>query len=71
MIAGTTGEGATLTDAERERLFVAAVEASRGRMPVIAGVGTNATRTTIDNARAAERCGVQGHLVVTPYYNKP
>ena len=71
VIAGTTGEGATLEDEERERLFRAAVEAARGRMPVIAGVGTNSTRTTIENARAAERCGVHGHLVVTPYYNKP
>jgi 4-hydroxy-tetrahydrodipicolinate synthase len=71
VIAGTTGEGATLTDEERERLFVAAVERARGRMPVIAGVGTNSTRTTIENAKAAERCGVDGLLVVTPYYNKP
>ncbi len=71
VIAGTTGEGATLTDDERARLLVAAVERSLGRMPVIAGVGTNATRTTIENARAAERCGVAGLLVVTPYYNKP
>jgi 4-hydroxy-tetrahydrodipicolinate synthase len=71
VIAGTTGEGATLTDEERESLFVAAVERAHGRMPVIAGVGTNSTRTTIENARAAERCGVDGLLVVTPYYNKP
>jgi 4-hydroxy-tetrahydrodipicolinate synthase len=71
VIAGTTGEGATLTDAERERLLLAAVERSVGRLPVIAGVGTNATRTTVENARAAERCGVAGLLVVTPYYNKP
>jgi 4-hydroxy-tetrahydrodipicolinate synthase len=71
VIAGTTGEGATLTEDERERLFVAAVERARGRMPVIAGVGTNSTRTTIEYAKAAERCGVDGLLVVTPYYNKP
>jgi len=71
VIAGTTGEGATLAEEERETLFLAAVESSRGRMPVIAGVGTNCTRTTIENARAAERCGVDGLLVVTPYYNKP
>ena len=71
VIAGTTGEGATLLEEERERLFVAAVERARGRMPVIAGVGTNSTRTTIENATAAERCGVDGLLVVTPYYNKP
>lgn len=71
VIAGTTGEGATLTEEERGRLFVAAVERARGRMPVIAGVGTNSTRTTIEYAKAAERCGVDGLLVVTPYYNKP
>jgi 4-hydroxy-tetrahydrodipicolinate synthase len=71
VVAGTTGEGATLTSAERAALFRAAVADARGRMPVIAGVGTNATRTTIENARAAEECGVDGLLVVTPYYNKP
>ena len=71
VVAGTTGEGATLTDEERERLFGAAVESARGRMPVIAGVGTNCTRTTIENARSAERCGVDALLVVTPYYNRP
>jgi len=71
VVAGTTGEGATLTEEERERVFVAAVEGARGRMPVIAGVGTNSTRTTVEYARAAERCGVDGLLVVTPYYNKP
>ena len=71
VVAGTTGEGATLTDEERERLFRAAIEASRGRLPVIAGVGTNCTRTTIENARSAERCGVDALLVVTPYYNRP
>ena len=71
VVAGTTGEGATLDDAEREVLFRAAVEQARGRLPVLAGVGTNATRTTIENARAAEGCGVDGLLVVTPYYNRP
>jgi len=71
VVAGTTGEGATLTEAESEGLFRAAVERSRGRLPVIAGVGTNCTRTTIEKARAAERCGIDGLLVVTPYYNKP
>src|SRR5260221_3363882 len=71
VVAGTTGEGATLTEEERERLFAVAVECTRGRLSVIAGVGTNCTRTTIENARAAERGGVDGLLVVTPYYNKP
>lgn len=71
VVAGTTGEGATLANEERTSLFRAAVKDVRGRMPVIAGVGTNSTRTTIENARAAEACGVDGLLVVTPYYNKP
>jgi 4-hydroxy-tetrahydrodipicolinate synthase len=71
VVAGTTGEGATLTNEEKTRLFRAAVEAVRGRMPVVAGIGTNSTRTTVENARAADACGVDGLLVVTPYYNKP
>jgi 4-hydroxy-tetrahydrodipicolinate synthase len=71
VVAGTTGEGATLTEEEREQLFTTAVEFTRGRLSVIAGVGTNCTRTTIENARTAARCGVDGLLVVTPYYNKP
>ncbi|MFN0008735.1 MAG: 4-hydroxy-tetrahydrodipicolinate synthase [Planctomycetota bacterium] len=71
VVAGTTGEGATLDGGERTRLFSAAVEIARGRMPVLAGIGTNSTRTTIENAREAEACGVDGLLVVTPYYNRP
>ena len=71
VVAGTTGEGATLDDEERPRLFRAAVEHARGRLPILAGVGTNSTRTTIENAREAEDCGVDGLLVVTPYYNRP
>jgi len=71
VVAGTTGEGATLDSGERTRLFRAAVEHARGRIPVLAGVGTNSTRTTIEHAREAEACGVDGLLVVTPYYNRP
>jgi 4-hydroxy-tetrahydrodipicolinate synthase len=71
VVAGTTGEGATLSNEERSLLFRAAVEAARGRMPVLAGIGTHATRTTVDNAREADACGVDALLVVTPYYNKP
>jgi 4-hydroxy-tetrahydrodipicolinate synthase len=69
--AGTTGEAATLTEAELERVFAAAVEAARGRLQVVAGVGTNCTRTTVERARLAERIGADGLLVVTPYYNRP
>ena len=71
VVAGTTGEAATLTEAEREGLLEAALGASRGRVPVIVGVGTNATRTTIEMARRAADAGADGLLVVTPYYNKP
>ncbi|MFN0245037.1 MAG: 4-hydroxy-tetrahydrodipicolinate synthase [Planctomycetota bacterium] len=71
VIAGTTGEAATLTDSERRTLFDIAVAVARRRFPVIAGVGTNNTRTTIDMARHAAASGVDGVLVVTPYYNKP
>ena len=71
VVAGTTGEGATLTEHEKATLFETAVARSRGRLPVIAGVGTNCTRTTVESAREAQGRGVAGVLVVTPYYNKP
>jgi 4-hydroxy-tetrahydrodipicolinate synthase len=68
---GTTGEAATLTFAERERLIRIAVEAASGRVPVIAGTGTNCTETTIASTKAAKAAGADAALVVTPYYNKP
>ena len=71
VVAGTTGEAATLTDAERIELIRAALAATRGRIPMIAGVGTNSTRTTVETARRAADAGADGLLVVTPYYNKP
>lgn len=71
VINGTTGEAPTTTDAEKETLLRAVVEAVGDRARVIAGVGTNDTRHTIELARAAEKAGVNGLLVVTPYYNKP
>jgi 4-hydroxy-tetrahydrodipicolinate synthase len=71
VIAGTTGEAATLTEAERVGLFGAAVAMARKRVPVIGGVGTNCTRSTVDTVRAGSACGLDGLLVVTPYYNKP
>lgn len=67
---GTTGEGATLTRDER-RAVISAVKEAAGSMKVIAGVGTNSTAETIENARAASEAGADGLLVVTPYYNKP
>lgn len=70
-VCGTTGEGSTLTDEEHQAVLGRAVAAANGRLPVIAGVGTNVTRQTVQRARQAERAGVDGLLVVTPYYNKP
>ena len=71
VINGTTGEAPTTTDAEKETLIRAVVEAVGDRARVVAGVGTNDTHHTIELARAAEKAGAHGLLVVTPYYNKP
>ncbi|MFI6780895.1 4-hydroxy-tetrahydrodipicolinate synthase [Micromonospora sp. NPDC050276] len=71
VVNGTTGESPTTTDAEKEQLIRAVVEAVGDRARVIAGVGTNDTRHTIELAAAAEKAGAHGLLVVTPYYNKP
>jgi len=71
VLAGTTGEAATLSDGERIGVFQCAVAVARGRLPVIAGIGTNCTRTTVEYAQQAASAGVNGLLAVTPYYNKP
>ncbi|MFI0791127.1 4-hydroxy-tetrahydrodipicolinate synthase [Micromonospora rubida] len=71
VLNGTTGESPTTTDAEKERLIRAVAEAIGDRARVVAGVGTNDTRHTIELAAAAEKAGAHGLLVVTPYYNKP
>ncbi|WP_328338935.1 4-hydroxy-tetrahydrodipicolinate synthase [Micromonospora sp. NBC_00421] len=71
VVNGTTGESPTTTDAEKESLLRVVVEAIGDRAQVVAGVGTNDTRHTIELAAAAEKAGVHGLLVVTPYYNKP
>ncbi|HJO27437.1 MAG TPA: 4-hydroxy-tetrahydrodipicolinate synthase [Planctomycetota bacterium] len=71
VVSGTTGECATLTDYERRELLHAAISYAAGRLPVIAGVGTNCTRTTVELARFAAASGAAGLLVVTPYYNRP
>ena len=71
VLAGTTGEAATLSDSERIGVFQCAVGVARGRLPIIAGIGTNCTRTTVELARQATAAGVDGLLAVTPYYNKP
>jgi 4-hydroxy-tetrahydrodipicolinate synthase len=71
VINGTAGESPTTTDAEKEALVRAVVEAVGDRAKVLAGVGTNDTRHTIELAMGAEKAGAHGLLVVTPYYNKP
>lgn len=71
VVNGTTGESPTTTDDEKERLVRAVVEAVGDRAHVVAGVGTNDTRHTIELAHAAEKAGAHGLLVVTPYYSKP
>jgi 4-hydroxy-tetrahydrodipicolinate synthase len=71
VISGTTGESPTTTDAEKDSLLRAVLEAVGDRAHIVAGVGTNDTRHTIELARAAEKAGAHGLLVVAPYYNKP
>ncbi|MCX4386030.1 4-hydroxy-tetrahydrodipicolinate synthase [Micromonospora peucetia] len=71
VVNGTTGESPTTTDTEKEQLIRAVVEAVGDRAKVVAGVGTNDTRHTIELSAAAEKAGAHGLLVVTPYYSKP
>jgi len=68
---GTTGESPTLTHAEHERVIDVVVTAAAGRLPVIAGAGSNNTAEAIRFMQHAEAVGADGALVVTPYYNKP
>lgn len=70
IIAGTTGESSTLTMEEHREVIEAAVRFTNGRVPVIAGTGSNCTRTAIQLSQEAEEAGVDGLLIVTPYYNK-
>ncbi|MEX0644890.1 MAG: 4-hydroxy-tetrahydrodipicolinate synthase [Parvularculaceae bacterium] len=68
---GTTGESATLSHAEHRRVVELAIEAAAGRVPVIAGAGSNSTAEAIELAKFAERAGADAILAVTGYYNKP
>jgi len=68
---GTTGEGATLGDDEHLEVLATVVRAAAGRVPVVAGVGSNDTGKTVAAARRAAEAGADALLVVTPYYNKP
>ena len=71
VISGTTGESPTTTDAEKDTLLRAVVEAVGDRAIVVAGVGTYDTVHSVELARTAEKAGASGLLAVTPYYNKP
>jgi 4-hydroxy-tetrahydrodipicolinate synthase len=68
---GTTGEVATLTDDEHRAVIAITVEVASGRVPVIAGCGTNSTAASIERVRAAADLGADAALIVVPYYNKP
>jgi len=68
---GTTGESATLSDEEHQRVIRLCSEAANGRVPVIAGAGSNETSVSIKYAQHAKNMGADAALVVTPYYNKP
>ena len=70
IICGTTGESSTLSEEEHMECIKFAVERTKKRLPVIAGTGSNATYTTIDMSKEAVEYGVDGLLIVTPYYNK-
>jgi 4-hydroxy-tetrahydrodipicolinate synthase len=71
VVAGTTGESPTLTSDEKINLFKVVVDAVKGRVPVIAGTGSNNTRASISLTKQAEEAGVNGIMLVAPYYNKP
>lgn len=71
VVAGTTGESPTLTGEEHAAVIRESVRLARGRIPVIAGTGSNSTRQTLELSREVDQFGVDGFLLVVPYYNKP
>ena len=68
---GSTGESATLSHAEHRRVVEIVVQATRGRVPVVAGTGSNNTREAIELTLHAKEAGADGALLISPYYNKP
>ena len=68
---GTTGESATMSHAEHRRVVELTVKTVAGRVPVLAGTGSNSTSESIELTRAAKKAGADGALMITPYYNKP
>ena len=70
IVCGTTGEASTMTEDERLKTIECAVKVSNGRIPIIAGTGSNNTKAVIEMNKKVEKLGVDGVLIVTPYYNK-
>ena len=70
IVCGTTGESSTMTEKERLQTIECAVKVSNGRVPIIAGTGSNNTQSVIEMNKKVEKIGVDGVLIVTPYYNK-
>ena len=70
IVCGTTGESSTMTEEERLKTIECAVKVSNGRIPIIAGTGSNNTKSVIEMNKKVEKIGVDGVLIVTPYYNK-
>lgn len=71
LLVGTTGESATLTHDEHKELIKMGVEISAGRIPIVAGTGSNSTAEAIELTKFAEKIGADAALLITPYYNKP
>ncbi|NLZ39438.1 MAG: 4-hydroxy-tetrahydrodipicolinate synthase [Firmicutes bacterium] len=71
VVAGTTGESPNLSNEEKLKLFTTVVNAVKGKAKVIAGTGSNSTKQTVELTKQAEACGVDGIMLVVPYYNKP
>lgn len=70
IVCGTTGESSTMTREEKIKVIKCSLEVSNGRVPIIAGTGSNNTKEAIEMSKIAEDLGVDGVLLVTPYYNK-
>ena len=69
--AGTTGESPTLSHKEHQRVIELCIKEAKGKIPIIAGTGSNSTEEAVSLTKHAEKAGADGALVVTPYYNKP